>query len=300
ELIAQINESGKDINGQRTKDLNNQLSRSVDDKDFDKLKENIQRTKIKILIISLPYPNPNSTDAQNSKSILNNKVNNAKTTDLRKSYNHLCEIKRIMNSLNLLSFKWEENGKLMPFDQEVAKRIDVKIYEIGSILANIDSTNCGNPLDDDLKFYNDEVLRDIQARKKQELYDKDFFANLEWELRTCESISLVLSKYCIKYHNWIKEWYNLYRNNDKISLYDFLELKKQEDKQEILDELAIYGIGKEIVDEFINNYYIDIEEDINKNNNFEDHIWSKVKSSNGPKYKLRNPIIELIKQYKEK
>ncbi|UWV92419.1 hypothetical protein [Mycoplasmopsis cynos] len=30
----------------------------------------------------------------------------------------------------------------MPFDQEVAKRIDVKIYEIGSILANIDSTNC--------------------------------------------------------------------------------------------------------------------------------------------------------------
>ncbi|WP_322961128.1 HsdR family type I site-specific deoxyribonuclease [Mycoplasmopsis cynos] len=223
-----------------------------------------------------------------------------KIVSLRKSYNHLCEIKRIMNSLNLLSFKWEENGKLMPFDQEVAKRIDVKIYEIGSILANIDSTNCGNPLDDDLKFYNDEVLRDIQARKKQELYDKDFFANLEWELRTCESISLVLSKYCIKYHNWIKEWYNLYRNNDKISLYDFLELKKQEDKQEILDELAIYGIGKEIVDEFINNYYIDIEEDINKNNNFEDHIWSKVKSSNGPKYKLRNPIIELIKQYKEK
>ncbi|WP_322936079.1 HsdR family type I site-specific deoxyribonuclease [Mycoplasmopsis cynos] len=223
-----------------------------------------------------------------------------KIVSLRKSYNHLCEIKRIMNSLNLLSFKWEENGKLMPFDQEVAKRIDVKIYEIGSILANIDSTNCGNPLDNDLKFYNDEVLRDIQARKKQELYDKDFFANLEWELRTCESISLVLSKYCIKYHNWIKEWYNLYRNNDKISLYDFLELKKQEDKQEILDELAIYGIGKEIVDEFINNYYIDIEEDINKNNNFEDHIWSKVKSSNGPKYKLRNPIIELIKQYKEK
>ncbi|UWV77700.1 hypothetical protein [Mycoplasmopsis cynos] len=158
-----------------------------------------------------------------------------------------------------------------------------------------------NSLDDDLKFYNDEVLRDIQARKKQELYDKDFFTKLEWELRTCESISLVLSKYCInKYHNWIEEWYNLYRNNDKIRLDDFLELKKQEDKQEILDELAIYGIGKEIVDEFVNNYYIDIEEDINKNNNFEDHIWSKVKSSNGPKYKLRNPIIELIKQYKEK
>ncbi|WP_322962487.1 HsdR family type I site-specific deoxyribonuclease [Mycoplasmopsis cynos] len=223
-----------------------------------------------------------------------------KTTDLRKSYNHLCEIKRIMNSLNLLSFKWEENGKLMPFDQEIAKRIDVKIYEIGSILANINLNIFNDSLDDDLKFYNDEVLRDIQARKKQELYDKDFFANLEWELRTCESISLVLSKYCIKYHNWIKEWYNLYRNNDKISLYDFLELKKQEDKQEILDELAIYGIGKEIVDEFVNNYYIDIEEDINKNNNFEDHIWSKVKSSNGPKYKLRNPIIELIKQYKEK
>ncbi|WAM10106.1 hypothetical protein ONA24_02280 [Mycoplasmopsis cynos] len=38
-----------------------------------------------------------------------------KTTDLRKSYNHLCEIKRIMNSLNLLSFKWEENGKLIAF-----------------------------------------------------------------------------------------------------------------------------------------------------------------------------------------
>ncbi|WP_338582790.1 HsdR family type I site-specific deoxyribonuclease [Mycoplasmopsis cynos] len=223
-----------------------------------------------------------------------------KIVSLQKSYNHLCEIKRIMNSLNLLSFKWEENGKLMPFDQEVAKRIDVKIYEIGSILANIDPIDRGGSLDDDLKFYNDEVLRDIQARKKQELYDKDFFANLEWELRTCESISLVLSKYCIKYHNWIKEWYNLYRNNDKISLYDFLELKKQEDKQEILDELSIYGIGKEIVDEFVNNYYIDIEEDINKNNNFEDHIWSKVKSSNGPKYKLRNPIIELIKQYKEK
>lgn len=224
----------------------------------------------------------------------------SKIVSLRKSYNHLCEIKRIMNSLNLLSFKWEENGKLMPFDQEVAKRIDVKIYEIGSILTNINLNIFNDPLDDDLKFYNDEVLRDIQARKKQELYDKDFFANLEWELRTCESISLVLSKYCIKYHNWIEEWYNLYRNNDKISLYDFLELKKQEDKQEILDELAIYGIGKEIVDEFINNYYIDIEEDINKNNNFEDHIWSKVKSSNGPKYKLRNPIIELIKQYKEK
>ncbi|WAM05943.1 hypothetical protein OM999_01670 [Mycoplasmopsis cynos] len=45
ELIAQISESGKDINGQRTKDLNNQLSRSVDDEDFDKLKENIQKAK---------------------------------------------------------------------------------------------------------------------------------------------------------------------------------------------------------------------------------------------------------------
>ncbi|WAM06341.1 hypothetical protein ONA23_05090 [Mycoplasmopsis cynos] len=58
--------------------------------------------------------------------------------------------------------KWKINA----FDQEVAKRIDVKIYEIGSILANIDSTNCGNSLDDDLKFYNDEVLRDIQKHAK--------------------------------------------------------------------------------------------------------------------------------------
>ncbi|WAM03854.1 hypothetical protein ONA22_02415 [Mycoplasmopsis cynos] len=58
--------------------------------------------------------------------------------------------------------KW----KINPFDQEVAKRIDVKIYEIGSILANIDSTNCGDSLDDDLKFYNDEVLRDIHKTQK--------------------------------------------------------------------------------------------------------------------------------------
>ncbi|WAM05172.1 hypothetical protein [Mycoplasmopsis cynos] len=101
-----------------------------------------------------------------------------KTTDLRKSYNHLCEIKRIMNSLNLLSFKWEENGKLMPFDQEVAKRIDVKIYEIGSILANIDSTNCGDSLDDDLKFYNDEVLRDIQDAKSKNFMIRIFSQNL--------------------------------------------------------------------------------------------------------------------------
>ncbi|WP_338582794.1 hypothetical protein [Mycoplasmopsis cynos] len=115
ELIAQINESGKDINGQRTKDLNDQLSRSVDDEDFDKLKENIQRTKIKILIISLPYPNPNSTDAQNSKSILNNKVNNAKTKQ---------ELDNLNSQINALNVKMNQFINLLsriPYDDDKPK-----------------------------------------------------------------------------------------------------------------------------------------------------------------------------------
>ncbi|MCU9936416.1 hypothetical protein NWP96_04835 [Mycoplasmopsis cynos] len=115
ELIAQINESGKDINGQRTKDLNDQLSRSVDDEDFDKLKENIQRTKIKILIISLPYPNPNSTDAQNSKSILNNKVNNAKSKQ---------ELDNLNSEINALNVKMNQFINLLsriPYDDDKPK-----------------------------------------------------------------------------------------------------------------------------------------------------------------------------------
>ncbi|UWV92306.1 hypothetical protein [Mycoplasmopsis cynos] len=40
-----MKQSGKDTNGERSKDLNNQLSRSVDDEDFDKLNENIQKAK---------------------------------------------------------------------------------------------------------------------------------------------------------------------------------------------------------------------------------------------------------------
>ncbi|CCP24399.1 coiled-coil domain-containing protein [Mycoplasmopsis cynos] len=115
ELIAQISESGKDINGQRTKDLNDQLSRSVDDEDFDKLKEKIQRTKIKILIISLPYPNPNSTDAQNSKSILNNKVNNAKSKQ---------ELDNLNSEINALNVKMNQFINLLsriPYDDDKPK-----------------------------------------------------------------------------------------------------------------------------------------------------------------------------------
>ncbi|UWV77585.1 hypothetical protein [Mycoplasmopsis cynos] len=44
-LIEEVKQSGKDTNGERSKDLNNQLSRSVDDEDFDKLNENIQKAK---------------------------------------------------------------------------------------------------------------------------------------------------------------------------------------------------------------------------------------------------------------
>ncbi|WP_444705003.1 HsdR family type I site-specific deoxyribonuclease [Mycoplasma sp. 332] len=222
-----------------------------------------------------------------------------KVKNLKKAYNHLCEIKRLINSLNLLSFKWEENEKLMSFDKEISERIDVKIYEIDVILTNLNSLATFNDSDDELRFYNTEILKDIQNNKKQELYDKNFFTNLELELRTCKSIPHVLSKYYIKNPEWIKEWCNLPDNN-KPSLNDFWKQKKQEELQKNLDELAIYGLEKEKIEEFVNNCYIDIKEDINKNNNFEAYIWPLVKSPDGPKYKLRPLIIDLIKQYKEK
>ncbi|WAM10114.1 hypothetical protein ONA24_02325 [Mycoplasmopsis cynos] len=157
ELIAQINESGKDINGQRTKDLNDQLSRSVDDEDFDKLKENIQRTKIKILIISLPYPNPNSTDAQNSKSILNNKVNNAKSKQ---------ELDNLNSEINALNVKMNQFINLLsriPYDDDKPKTaIETikKVYKVTTVqdVENILPDNWGERISEYKTIINDSYL----------------------------------------------------------------------------------------------------------------------------------------------
>ncbi|UWV93993.1 hypothetical protein NW062_01555 [Mycoplasmopsis cynos] len=85
-LIEEVKQSGKDTNGERSKDLNNQLSRSVDDEDFDKLNENIQKAKsqsdddykkdlvrrLKDQVNSLHYPK----DARKRKENLKDKLIN--------------------------------------------------------------------------------------------------------------------------------------------------------------------------------------------------------------------------------
>ncbi|WP_322960164.1 hypothetical protein [Mycoplasmopsis cynos] len=123
-LIEEVKQSGKDTNGERSKDLNNQLSRSVDDEDFDKLNENIQKAKsqsdeeykkdlarrLKDQVDGLHYPK-NAMAKENLKAQID-KLTDQKLTDFSKTLDQIAKnVELVKSSIDSIPKRNDEDQK---------------------------------------------------------------------------------------------------------------------------------------------------------------------------------------------
>ncbi|UWV80350.1 hypothetical protein NW069_03335 [Mycoplasmopsis cynos] len=119
-----MKQSGKDTNGERSKDLNNQLSRSVDDEDFDKLNENIQKAKsqsdeeykkdlarrLKDQVDGLHYPK-NAMAKENLKAQID-KLTDQKLTDFSKTLDQIAKnVELVKSSIDSIPKRNDEDQK---------------------------------------------------------------------------------------------------------------------------------------------------------------------------------------------
>ncbi|UWV80443.1 hypothetical protein NW069_03880 [Mycoplasmopsis cynos] len=138
-------------NDQGAQDLINEINNYIS-------QLNTQKDDIKRLIMSLPYSNPSSTDAQKSKSILNKKVDNAKTKqeldDLNSEINALnTKMNEFINSLSSIPY---DANKLKTAIETIKRALDkaTTIQDVENILPD----NWGQRISEYKTIINDSYL----------------------------------------------------------------------------------------------------------------------------------------------